>query len=132
MYDVQADVYRALGDGVRLRILALLRVREACVCELVSRLPVSQPAVSQHLGKLKRAGLVRERRQSYWTYYALRDDLPAHLAAVIASLPHDPDDEAWLMSSRVDAVCGLAGAPAPRGGQDGRRSEPATPRREGP
>ncbi len=53
LYENAAEVYQTLGEPTRLSILALLRLREACVCELVTRLPISQPAVSQHLRKLR-------------------------------------------------------------------------------
>ncbi len=124
MYEHEAEVYRTLGDPTRLRILALLRLREACVCELVARLPISQPAVSQHLRKLRQAGFLAERRQKYWTYYAVRGDLPPLLAEIVASLPMDAEDEAWLRESQVDAVCA---AVAPRGGPapSGDHGEPA-------
>ena len=102
-----AELYKALGDPIRLRILAMLNVREACVCEMVERLPVSQPAVSQHLRRLKQAGLVRERRQKYWMYYALRPDLPAPVAAQIRDLPEDPEDVAWLKTHRVEDRCAV-------------------------
>ncbi|EQD25754.1 MAG: hypothetical protein D084_Lepto4C00002G0002 [Leptospirillum sp. Group IV 'UBA BS'] len=105
MYGAEAEVYRALGDPYRLRILALLRVREVCVCELATLLPISQPAVSQHLRKLKQAGLVRERRKKYWIYYALPAELPPHLASLLDSLPHAVPDEAWLRANRVDTTC---------------------------
>ena len=111
MYENEAEVYRTLGDPTRLRILAMLRVREACVCELVSRLPVSQPAVSQHLRKLRQAGFLTERRQKYWTYYAIRADLPPLLAQIVASLPQDAGDEAWLIGNQVDTIC--AAVPRP-------------------
>lgn len=111
MYENEAEVYRTLGDSTRLRILALLRVREACVCELVARLPVSQSAVSQHLRKLRQAGFLTERRQKLWTYYAVRGDLPPLLAQIVASLPHDAADEAWIRDNHVDTIC--AAVPAP-------------------
>ena len=105
MYETRAELFRALGDPTRLRILALLRIRQACVCELVELLPVSQPAVSQHLRKLKQVGLVSERRQKYWTYYALRDDLPPAVTELVRDLPRVPDQEEWLSAHRVDSVC---------------------------
>jgi ArsR family transcriptional regulator len=105
VYEVESERYRALGDPVRLHILALLKVREACVCELVARLPVSQPAVSQHLRKLRQAGFVRERRQKYWTYYAIRDDLTPVVRTILDELPTPPDDAEWLMSHTVDDAC---------------------------
>ncbi len=105
MYEDEAQIYRALADPTRLRILALLRVREACVCELVGRLPVSQPAVSQHLRRLRQAGFLTERRQKYWTYYAIRSDLPPMLKEIVAALPHDAADEAWIREQTADLVC---------------------------
>lgn len=107
MYESEAELYRALGDPIRLEILSLLRVREACVCELVEILPVSQPAVSQHLRKLRQVGLLRERRHKYWTFYALREDLPAALTALIQRLPHSADAEEWLRTHHVDAACAV-------------------------
>lgn len=57
------NVLEALGDGTRRRILALLRQRPMGVGELTERLPVSQPAVSQHLKVLRNVGLVRVERR---------------------------------------------------------------------
>jgi ArsR family transcriptional regulator len=111
MYENAAELYRALGDPVRLRILALLQVREACVCELVSLLPISQPAVSQHLRKLRQAGLVSERRQKYWTYYAIHRDLPPILREIVVALPRNAEDEAWLLANHVDTTCAAARVP---------------------
>jgi len=119
MYEGEAEVHRALGDPTRLRILALLRVREACVCELVARLPISQPAVSQHLRRLRQAGLVQERRHKYWTYYAIPPDLDPLLAQLIARLPHDRADEAALADPEPGAACALAPAGIGSGAQIG-------------
>jgi ArsR family transcriptional regulator len=111
VYENEAEVYRTLGDPTRLRILALLRAREACVCELVARLPVTQSAVSQHLRKLRQAGFLSERRQKRWTYYAVRGDLLPLLAQIVASLPHDAEDEAWIRDNHVDTICAVVPAP---------------------
>lgn len=66
--------FAALGDSVRLRIGCCL-VSEPdglCVCELVDTLGEPQPNVSRQLRLLKEAGLVEERREGRWVYYALR------------------------------------------------------------
>lgn len=52
----------ALGDPTRRAVLELVRGRERPVGEIARRLPVSRPAVSQHLRVLKAAGLVRDRQ----------------------------------------------------------------------
>jgi DNA-binding transcriptional ArsR family regulator len=61
----------ALGDRTRRTIMELLRERPRPVGELVRELPVSQPAVSQHLRVLKRAGLVTDRAEGARRVYRL-------------------------------------------------------------
>lgn len=60
---------KTLADPTRLKIFKLVLDDELCVCELQSVLGISQPAVSQHIAKLKTAGLVQERKAGMWTYY---------------------------------------------------------------
>ena len=93
-----ARLYKALGDLTRLKLIRLLAEDEFCVCELAEILPCSQSGVSQHLAKLKAAGLVRERRDGHWTYYRLaaQSGLPAQLASAFDEflrrpLGSDPD-----------------------------------------
>jgi len=112
MYEELADQFKALADPVRLHILSLLRVREACVCELVSLLPLSQPAISQHLRKLRQAGWVRERRHKYWTYYGIHPELPSTLRAMVETLPHNAEEEQWLRSHHVEMSCEESSLPA--------------------
>ncbi len=105
VYEEEARLYKALGDPTRLQILGLLRVRELCVCELADLLPVTQPAVSQHLRRLREVGLVCERRQSYFTYYALSSSLPAQVAELIAALPPNPRQEAAVRETSSREAC---------------------------
>lgn len=64
-------LFRAFSDRTRLRILHLLRGGEVCVCDLQRILGVPQAKVSRHLAYLRRAGLVRTRKQGLWSYYTL-------------------------------------------------------------
>jgi ArsR family transcriptional regulator len=66
-----ADVFQALADGTRLRILGLLASGEVCVCQIHAALGLSQPKVSRHLSYLRRAGLVATRREGLWVHYRL-------------------------------------------------------------
>src|SRR5688572_5114186 len=66
-----ATLFNAMSDPTRLRLLALLRLGERCVCDLVDALRVPQARASRHLARLRAAGLVTSRRQGYWTYYSL-------------------------------------------------------------
>ncbi len=64
----------ALGDGTRRLILERLRSGPRAVGELAAELPVSRPAVSQHLRVLKEAGLVTERRNGTRRLYRVDTD----------------------------------------------------------
>ena len=73
------QLFRALADRTRLRLLNLVADREICVCYFVEILGVSQPKISRHLAYLRRAGLVAARREGKWMHYRLA--LPADAAA---------------------------------------------------
>ena len=64
-------LFKALSDETRLRIVALLAHGELCVCHLEEALRLSQPKVSRHLGMLRAAGVVEDRRDGTWVYYRL-------------------------------------------------------------
>jgi DNA-binding transcriptional ArsR family regulator len=65
--------FKALADGIRLRILSLLASREMCVCEVMVALDLTQPTASHHLGILETVGLVRHRKEGKWVFYRLSD-----------------------------------------------------------
>ncbi|MGZ8612709.1 MAG: ArsR/SmtB family transcription factor [Actinomycetota bacterium] len=69
--DATAKVLDALGDPTRRAVLELLRGGARPVGEIAGRLPVSRPAVSQHLRVLKEAGLVRDRRDGTRRLYSV-------------------------------------------------------------
>ena len=80
---------RVLGDPTRLAMVALLRRREYCVCDLMAELRLPQSTCSHHLGVLRRAGLVRDRhddRDARWAYYALVPEAAAGLRAALGDL----------------------------------------------
>ncbi|MDP9355433.1 MAG: metalloregulator ArsR/SmtB family transcription factor [Chloroflexota bacterium] len=73
------DLFAALGDPTRLRIMAALAERELCVCDLAATVGHSESAVSHHLRLMRSIGLVRARREGRLAYYALDD---AHVTAL--------------------------------------------------
>jgi len=81
-----AQLFKALCDETRLRILALLTHGELCVCDLMATLDLPQSTVSRHLAYLRNAGLVEDRRQGVWMYYHLTTP-SSELGDVVASLP---------------------------------------------
>jgi len=65
------QLFHALADETRLRIVDRLLGGEQCVCDLTDTLEAGQSRLSFHLKTLKDAGLVRDRRQGRWVYYSL-------------------------------------------------------------
>ncbi len=76
-----AEIFRALGDPTRVRILHALAASELCVCDLAAILGMSQSAVSHQLRLLRSLRLVRHRREGRMVYYALDDD---HIEKLLA------------------------------------------------
>lgn len=79
----KARLFHALSDVTRLRVLDLLREGERCVCDLSLALGAQQSRLSFHLRTLKEAGLVSDRREGRWIYYAVRPDTLEELETMI-------------------------------------------------
>ncbi|AJE52705.1 MULTISPECIES: ArsR/SmtB family transcription factor [Paenibacillus] len=101
-----ADHLKLLGDKTRLAMLSLLREREWCVCEFVDIFDMSQPAISQHLRKLRSQGMVKEERRSQWVYYSLNVDDKPHIQAVLECMPDSKRILQWLNKEGPIVTCG--------------------------
>jgi ArsR family transcriptional regulator len=69
-----AAAFRVIADPTRLRLLSLLAAKpggEACVCDLVEPLALSQPTISHHLKVLFESGLLGREKRGLWVYYRL-------------------------------------------------------------
>jgi ArsR family transcriptional regulator len=73
-YTRAARLFHALSDEIRLEVIDLLRDGERCVCELTDALDIAQPRLSWHLKTLKDAGILTDRKEGRWVYYALARD----------------------------------------------------------
>jgi ArsR family transcriptional regulator len=97
--NLTAAVYRALGDPIRLELLALIAAcGPICVCHLEEALAYKQPRISKHLATLRKVGLVRSRREGTWVYYELNEDTLAVATDFVdqlkasARVPREADD----------------------------------------
>lgn len=72
--DELLQVFKALSDETRLRIMNLLYERELCVCDVMETLKITQAKASRHLTYLKNAGLVKDRKHAQWVYYSITRD----------------------------------------------------------
>lgn len=77
---IESEIFRALSDPTRRGVFERLAEGERTVSELRAELPVSQPAISQHLAVLRAAGLVSERRQGRFAFYRMAPGALAPLA----------------------------------------------------
>ena len=85
-----ADAFQALSDDTRLAVLEMLRDGERCVCDLQAALDAAQSRLSFHLKVLKDAGLVTDRKEGRWSYYALNTERFAELEAVMGGFVRAP------------------------------------------
>src|SRR5216683_5480131 len=93
-YDIE-NLFKALADRTRLRLIGLIGDSEVCVCFLVAILKTSQPKISRHLAYLRRAGIVAARREGKWMHYRLAAPPDEHAARIFrevrASLAEHPE-----------------------------------------
>jgi ArsR family transcriptional regulator len=80
-----AELFRALGDPARVRIVNLLarQGEPVCACEFEPALGLAQPTVSHHLKKLTDAGLLEREQRGKWAYYALSAEALQRLSAIV-------------------------------------------------
>jgi ArsR family transcriptional regulator, arsenate/arsenite/antimonite-responsive transcriptional repressor len=80
-----AELFRALGDPARVRILHILATQAdaVCGCDLEKPLGLSQPTVSFHLKKLHEAGVLDRDKQGVWVYYSLNTEARRRLSDVL-------------------------------------------------
>ncbi len=86
--DDAVEMFKFLSDKNRLRLLLMLARAETCVCDLYDELELAQNLVSYHLGKLKKAGLVRSRREGTWIYYSIDPHGWEQMILPLATLLH--------------------------------------------
>ena len=136
------DAVKALAHPGRLRILAMLRDGDLCVCQMTAVLELAASTVSSHLSDLRRAGFVTERKSGKWVHYHLIDSGPLCELARQALRLVDEDDRLGqdaqsvgvLRTIPLDTFCSTGfdwkatGAP-PRPAAKRRSSRPSTTRR---
>lgn len=65
------EIFKALSDPIRLRILHLLTKGELCVCDLIEILELPQSTISRHLAILKNTKIVSSRKEGLWHHYKI-------------------------------------------------------------
>lgn len=80
------QLFRALADRTRLRLLNLMGDDEVCVCFFVEILRMSQPRISRHLAYMKKVGIVASRREGKWMHYRVVPPTDADAERIFADV----------------------------------------------
>ena len=115
-----AQLFHALSDETRLAVLDMLRGGERCVCDLQGALDAAQSRLSFHLKVLRDAGLVTDRKEGRWSYYALNAEGLAAAESFVAELRQ-------RRSPAEPRLFELSRASAPRAARARRAARATTP-----
>lgn len=84
-----SEIFRALSDETRLRILNLISRREICACLIEEVLGLMQPNASKHLARLKALGVIECRKISQWCFFSVSEDFKRKYGALYDFLQHE-------------------------------------------
>lgn len=99
------DLFKAMSDQTRLRIMILLYQKNHCVCELTEILKVPQSKISKHLGKLRDLGLVTTSRDAQFIYYQLDMSEPLFKSIFEAIHLHKSAYPKLILDSETACFC---------------------------
>jgi ArsR family transcriptional regulator len=106
------ELFKALSEESRLRILALLMEREMCVCEIEAILNMTQSNASRHLSALKSSGILVSYKKAQWTYYQLSNrfieknkELWIYLQVKLKEIPSYQEDYKNSLAVRKKNLC---------------------------
>ena len=120
------QIFRAVGDPHRIRILGLLKDKEMSAGEILAELDIVQSTLSHHMKNLVEAGLVSAERRGKWTYYKLEVMTLVEAGNFLAHLPENdgssrkPDVKSAEMKSLDAKRADTKSADVPKGASDSR------------
>lgn len=102
-----ATICKLLGDKTRMTMVKLLEEDQCCVCEFVEIFQMSQPAISQHLRKLRDNGLIHEERKGQWIFYSLNTASESYpfLQHLLSEVPSQADKLTELAAKGGRITC---------------------------
>jgi len=107
-----AQLYKALSEETRIRIMLLLMRGELCVCDIQAVLEEPQSKISRHLAYLKHSGLLRSKRVGVWMHYLIRETVDetckaqlAFMEEQLSKLPQYQEDRKKLQEFQEQKGC---------------------------
>ena len=80
------ELFKALSDENRLKILCMLGCGELCACDIQDSLDLTQPTISHHMKILQQVSLVEVEKRGKWAFYSIKQDQVDHLCSFIRSV----------------------------------------------
>lgn len=106
------DIFKALSEESRLRILGILMEREMCVCEIEACLNMTQSNASRHLTVLKKSGILEVYKEAQWAYYRISEEFKSkntelwkYLEIKLKELPTYQRDHSKSEKCKVQNLC---------------------------
>ena len=106
------EIFKALSEESRVRILSLLIENELCVCEIEKCLNMNQSNVSRHLTALKKSGILESYKKAQWAYYKISEtfktennELWLYLQKKIIECPNYKTDLSELPKCKIENLC---------------------------
>lgn len=108
------EIFKALAEESRLRILSILLENDMCVCEIENCLKLKQSNISRHLSALKSCGVLESYKQAQWVYYKINEsfiteheNLWLYLEDKLKGLPSFEEDYKRIQKFKVEDLCNI-------------------------
>lgn len=83
---MNVEIFKALSDANRLKILEMLADGELCACRIQDNLDITQPTLSHHMSTLQKSGLVNVRKSGQWSHYSINIEALDEVMVYVSSL----------------------------------------------
>ena len=93
MYEEYSELFKVLSDPNRIKIIELLIQGETCGCNLVDKLPISQPTLSHHLKRISSVGLVTSFKEGNKVNYCVNKEKITELVRFLETIRNSETTE---------------------------------------
>lgn len=109
------EIFKALAEESRLRIVSILLENDMCVCELENCLRLKQSNISRHLSALKSCGLLESYKRAQWAFYKINEgfihehqQLWLYLEEKLKGLPSFQEDYTRMQKCKSENICNIS------------------------
>lgn len=87
-----AQIFKAIGDDTRLKIVEMLSCGEMCACKILEYFQITQPTLSYHMKILTECGIVKSRKEGSWVMYRNNEEVIKEVNVFWAKIAAPQDD----------------------------------------